>query len=483
MKMPMASEPNYVLRLTESLTERSCALRINPQDSTLPLSELLRRYFQRCPVHQLLKAGRITRASAETLEALQDLVYVASDDGVLGEMFKDVVFRQRGQVVALESAPKVAVTRAGDKEVSLIDIEIDRMNVRYDRNWAGFHTRRWERDPDLFSSFVMDSLRRDHPEDEIGAILQLVTGDQKIELLRSIARRIWESPFENYSRFIDRKIRFKTGDETVRNIIDGGGGICAEKVQALKFLTDHYGLRSEYLIAGPGTHQPVPEARLRELLNTFDFSFAKRDMRYWDHTALLYILDGTTILVDATNGNIPFLFLENEAAESLLGYDDKSPLNVRMTVRDEDFYYHRVAQDIPENLFFALEGWITDADLMQVFENELGLYISEDWFVTPIAFTDSAEYVELKRKYLQVCGRAGLDCSVSDTWTLDTPLGRRFVEQEAETSQKILLAKDHLLRRYDEWDGGGHQTALVTVALRESSRGRPAEQKATTADV
>ena len=103
--------------------------------------------------------------------------------------------------------------------------------------------------------------------------------------------------------------------------------------------------------------------------------------------------------------------------------------------------------------------------------------------MTPIAFKDSAEYDELKRKYLDVCGRAGLDCSVSDGWTLDTPLGRRFAEQEAETSRKILLAKDHLLRRYDEWDGDGHQTALVTVALRDSSRGRPAEEKATTADV
>ena len=408
----------------------------------------------------------MTAASAETLETLQDLVHVASDDGVLGEMFKDVVFRQRGRVAALESAPKVLVTRVGDKEVSLIDVEIDRMDVWYDRNWAGFHTRRWKRDPDLYSSFVMDSLRRDHTEDQTDAVLELATGEQKTELLRSVARRIWESPFENYSRFVDRKIRFKTGDETVRNIIDGGGGICAEKVQGLKFLTDHYGLESEYLIAGPGTRGPVPEAKLRELLTTFDFSFAKRDMRYWDHTALLYTLDGTTILVDATNGNIPFLFLENEAAESLLGYDDKSPLKVRMTVRDEEFYYHRVPQDIPQDLFFALEGWITDADLMQVFENELGLYISEDWFVTPIAFTDGAEYDELKRRYLDVCDRAGLDCSVSDGWTLETPLGQRFAEQEADAAEKILLARDHLLKRYDWWDGDGHRVGLATVALR-----------------
>ena len=462
----MAREHNYIFQLTDSLTDRSCALRIDPQDATLPMSELLRRYFQRCPVPRFRKEERMTAASAETLETLQDLVYVTSDDGVLGEMFRDVVFRQRGRVAALESAPKVVVTRVGDKEVSLIDVEIDRMNVWYDRNWAGFHTRRWERDPDLYSSFVMDSLRRDHSEDETDAVLELATGEQKTELLRSLARRIWESPFENYSRFVDRKIRFKTGDETVRNIIDGGGGICAEKVQGLKFLTDHYGLESEYLIAGPGTRGPVPEARLRELLTTFDFDFAKRHMRYWDHTALLYTLDGTTILVDATNGNIPFLFLENEAAEGLLGYDDKSPLKVRMTIRDEEFYYHRVPQDIPQNLFFALEGWITDADLMQVFENELGLYISEDWFVTPIAFTDGAEYDELKRRYLDVCDRAGLDCSVSDGWTLETPLGRRFAEQEADAAEKILLARDHLLKRYDWWDGDRHRVGIATVALR-----------------
>ena len=153
-----------------------------------------------------------------------------------------------------------------------------------------------------------------------------------------------------------------------------------------------------------------------------------------------------------------------------MGYDDKRPLTVRMTVYDEDFYYHRVAQDIPQNLFFALEGWISDADLMQVFENELGLYISEDWFVTPAAFKSDAEYDEMKRRYLQVCDRAGLECAVSDGWTFDAPLGRRFSEEEAETSDKILLAEDHLLARYDEWDGGGHRAALVTVALRSDMK-------------
>ena len=466
----VTDQENFILQLTDSLTRRRCALRVDAQAARLPLSQLLQTYFQRCPVDQLLKEGRATEASLQTLGTLQDLAYAVSDSGRLGDELKGVAFKQQGRIASLERPPTVDVTHAGDKVVSLIDVEIDRSNVGYDRNWAGFHRRRWERRADVCQNFVLDALRVDHSKDEADAILQLATEEQKIALLHGLAKRIWRSQFENYSRFVGDKIRFKTGDETVRNIIDGSGGICAEKVQALKFLTDHYGLRSEYVIAGPNTPMPVPETELRELLDTFDFGFAKRLMRYWDHTALLYTLESATILVDATNGNIPFLFLKDGAADSLLDYDDKRPLSVRMTVYDEDFYYHRVAQDIPQNLFFALEGWISDADLMQVFESELGLYISEDWFIMPVAFKSDAEYDDLKRRYVQVCDRAGLECAVSDGWTLDAPLGRRFSAEEAETSDKILLAEDHLLTRYDQWDGGEHNAALVTVALRTDGK-------------
>ena len=460
------TEENLVLQLTESLTGRSCALRIEANAAKLRLSELLRTYFQRCPVRLLVNEGRMTASSSETLQAFQDLVYSISDSGRLGDVLKGVVFRQGGEPAPPESPPKVSKFRARGKDVSIIDVEIDRMNVGYDRNWMGFHRRRWERHVGLYEAFVADALRTDHICDHVEATLRPATEEQRIALLHSLARRVWGSQFENYSRFVGDKIRFKTGDETVRNIIDGRGGICTEKVQALRFLTDHYGLRSEYVIAGPNTPTPVPEAELRDLLNTFDFGFSKRFMRYWDHTALLYTFDDTAILVDATNGNIPFLFLKNGDAEGLLGYEDKTPLKVRMSVHDEAFYYHRVAQDIPENLLFAMEGWIYDVDLMQVFENELGLYISEDWFVMPIAFKSDAEYDSLKHRYLQICDRAGLACDVSDGWALDTPLGRQFSEEEAEVSKSIELAGDHLLGRYDDWEGDGHDGAIVTVALR-----------------
>ncbi len=210
----------------------------------------------------------------------------------------------------------------------------------------------------------------------------------------------------------------------------------------------------------------MPVEKLRELLTTFDFRFAKRYMRYWQHNALLYDVDGVRVLVDVTNGNIPFLFLQDAAAEQILGYRNKVPITVKMVESEEDFFYHRVPQDIPENLFFALEGWWPFSDLMQVFENELGLYLSSEYYVTPIAFKSEKEFHQDKQEYLNVCQRAGLELSVSDSWTLDSPLGEKLLKAEHQISDKILLARDHLLARLDECDGPGHESGLVIMKLR-----------------
>ena len=220
------------------------------------------------------------------------------------------------------------------------------------------------------------------------------------------------------------------------------------------------------MIAGADVPEPVPEGKLRELLTTFDFRFSKRQMRYWQHTALLYRIGGCQVLVDATNGNVPFLFVRGAEAGRLLGYADKHPVRVRMAVHAEDFYYHRVAQDIPEKLFFAMEGWIPYVDLVQVFDNELGLYISEDFMATAIVYRTDAAYGELRSEYLRVCGASGLECAISQDWTLETPLGRRFAELEPAVAEKVLASRDHLLERYDDCHGARHDGGLVVISLR-----------------
>ena len=296
-----------------------------------------------------------------------------------------------------------------------------------------------------------------------------------MRFVECLARRIWRSPFENYSRFTGRKLVYKSGDETIDNILDGGGAICSEKVQALKFLTDHYGLESEYLIAGPDAPGPAPVDRLREILRTFDASFAKRYMRYWQHTALLYRIDGVEVLVDATNGNIPFLFLEGGDADRLLRCSHKRPLPVRMIEATEDFYYHRVPQDIPEDLFFALEGWMSYSDLMQVFDNELGLYLSAGYYVAPIAYRSEGAYQRDREEYLEICRRGQLRSSITREWTLDTEVGREFAESEPGIAGRVLAAREHLVCRLDQCDGPGHEAGLAVIELRHNSPFPPGE--------
>ena len=444
-------------------------MRIETNDASLPLEGLLDKYLKHAPISRLLQESRITQPSADALYAMQDLLYVSTDAGLLEGMFSGMAFKEGEEFLALDQVPTNHTVWVEDQETSIVDITIDRINLQYGRNWTGFHKRKWLRNESKFSGFVRDSLVERFGPHETEAILQLDSTRHKLMLLKGLAKTIWEGQFENYSRFIDKKLVYKSGDEAVDNIMEGAGAICSEKVQALKFLTDHYGLESEYIIAGENATGPVPVEKLRELLTTFDFRFSKRYMRFWQHTALLYDVDGATVLVDATNGNIPFLFLQDGAAERILGYQNKLPVTVKMVEADEDFYYHRVPQDIPEDLFFALEGWVSFSDLMQVFDNELGLYLSGEFYVMHLAFKSEKEFIRERQEYLNISQRAGLECSATADWKLDSPLGEEFSKAEPAVAERILRAGQHLLTRLDECDGAGHKAGLVIMKLRNQT--------------
>ena len=464
---------NTLLQLTDAITGRRCLVRIDPEEAALPLSRLLDRYLKRFPVRRLLEEGRVTVESSETLLSFQDLVYACSDGGELQGIYPGVDLVQNGKPLALDEPPASQPGRVGGVDVTVLDIGIDRTDAGYDRNWTGFHTRRWDRHADLYEGFVLDALLARYTESESEEILALESSAARRALVEALARRVWESDFESYSRFVEHKLPYKTGDETVRGIAAGDGGVCSEKVQALKFLTDHYGIESEVLIAGADAPGPVPEERLREMLDTFDFRFAKRHMRYWQHNALLYMIDGSTLLVDATNGNIPLLLLDDDESRSILAEEDKEPVIVRMALQTEGLFYHRVSQDIPEDLFFAMEAWVPDIDLIQVFDNELGLMISPGYFVTPVVYKSEDAYERLSGDYLEAARSAGLECEVAREWTLETRLGEEFAAESPRAAGKIMAARDHLLERYNRWEAAEHDAGLVVVALDVNGRELP----------
>ena len=139
-----------------------------------------------------------------------------------------------------------------------------------------------------------------------------------------------------------------------------------------------------------------------------------------------------------------------------------------MSIQRESFYYHRVSQDIVYDLLFAMEGWIPYIDLVQVFDNELGLYISSDFMVTAVVFRDERAFEKAASEYRAACSRAGRPCDVSPRWDLGSPLGEAFAAAHPRVAERVLDAREHLLARYDECHGADHEAGLVVIGLRGS---------------
>ena len=463
--MTTAAPRPVFLRWTDSLTGRSCVVRVADSDIGAPLAALVAKYLALARPRDLVDAGLALADSISDLEAIQDIAFSLSPAGALLGALPGAVYRRGIRELRPEDAPDAKAASVGGVPVSLLDISIDRSEVEPPRERTGFARRRWDRNRAAFQAFAEDAVRG-CGDDAESPPPSLDDSCGRLEFLRRLALAIWRSPFENYSRFTGRKIPYKTGDETVLNIIAGRGGICSEKVRALKFLTDEYGFESRYVFAGPDAAGPMPAERLRHALSRLDFAAARADMRYWQHTALEYIVGGERVLVDATNGNIPFMFARGSEADGILDEREPAPVRVRMGTYGEDFYYHRAPDDLAESLFYAMENYVPEIDLVQVFDNELGLAITRNFLISPIPYKTEREYGELARIYANLAAPRGLDFDVSPDWDLEGVAGRAFADDEPSAARAVMESREHLLRRYGRFEGGGYAMGLAAVRLR-----------------
>ncbi len=463
---PHAGRRPVFLRWTDSLTGRACTLRTADAHADAALGELVENYLAVERPRTLADAGLALPESADGLQTIQDLAFSLSDGGALLGMQPGAVFRSGLRELGADRPPPKTAAELDGVSVSLIDISIDRSEVESPRNWTGFARRRWDRNRAAFQDFVESAVFAAPRADDSRPPPSLDTAGGRVEFLRRLALAIWRAPFENHSRFTGREIPYKTGDETVLNIIAGRGGICSEKVQALKFLSDEHGFESRYVFAGPGAAGPLPTDRLRDILDRLDFDGARPAMRHWQHTALEYDVDGRRFLVDATNGNIPFLFAEGRELDGLLNEPAPAPLRVRMGTYEEDFYYRRAPDDLALALFYAMENYVPEIDLVQVFDNELGLVIAENFLIAPIPYKTEAEYADLERLYGELAAPLGLEHDASPEWSLEGAVGLAFAAGEPEAARGVLESQDHLLRRYERFEGAGYGMGLAAVRLR-----------------
>lgn len=442
------------LRWSDYLTGKTCTLRVEPEDIGTPITWLVSEYLAVGDASRLVSDRRLLPDSLDSFQALQDVTLTLSDDGTPGALIPGTVLRNGPRELNPGQSAPCEVVLLGDSYVHLLEVSIDRSETGYARNWTGFNRRRWDRNSDRFEQFV-----------------QRVTEsrqESELDFLRSVAKAIWDSPFENYSRFTGQRIPYKTADETLLNMIEGRGAICSEKVQALKFITDMRGLESSYVFAGPDAVGRLPSGDLRRLLETFDFRGSRSIMRFWQHLALEYVIEGRRILVDSTNGNIPFLFLGGPECDALLDSDFPRPVPVQMGTYSENFYYHRAPEDLALDLCYAMENYIPEIDLVQVFDNELGLVITPEFLVAPVPYKTEEEFQAMNALYQRLAAPDDLEVNVHPGWNLNGSLGELFRADEPEAADAILDSHDHLLERYDLFEGFGHEMGLAIVKLRAS---------------
>ena len=467
--MPSVTRDNRrtLLRWNDYLTGRTCTLRISDSDAKSPLSELTAKYLTDADPTRLLADGMILPESLETLLVIQDLSHRITDQGELTNLVPGTVFRSGVRELSPREVPPSAPAMVRDTDVDLIDLTIDRSETGYSRNWTGFSRRRWERSASEFESFVETSVRGmgGNEGDEGDEALSPEGHKSRTTFLKRVAKAIWDSPFENYSRFTGHRLRYKTGDEALMSIIEGHGAICSEKVQALKFVADRYGFESHYVLAGPDAPGPLPIDRLRNVLDTFDFRGAAPAMRYWQHMALEVVVDDESILVDATNGNIPFMFVRGPEVDRILDSERPRPIKVKMGTYPEEFYYHRSPDDLALDLCYAMESFIPEIDMVQVFDNELGLVITPEFLVAPLPYATDAGFHSLIDMYRRLADPRGLDFDADTDWRLEGPVGKRFSETEPEAAEMVLDSREHLLERYNSFEDERHEIGLAVIGL------------------
>lgn len=404
-------EPIFVLDLRDRSTGKQVALRLEHTEALLPLGELVGRLVRTRP-EDLVRQGRLAPAQADTLFRLQDLLFPVTDHGVPARRpYRGLVWRHQRDGFALDPARPARferVRRADGPDVLVLPLEADRHDVRYERNWRGFHARRFARFRPAIDRLLAQAL----PD---GIALDGAAAEQRF--LEAVARRIWQADFENYSRFLPPAIPLKTGDETVEHILAGRGGVCTEKVLALKLITDGFGLESRVVFAGPRTREPLPVAQLRRMLDElgeYDFTYARRFMRYWDHVALEYRLsDGSAWLVDPSNGNIPFLCAP--AGPYLDTDGERRSVPVCMLAVTEPVFYHRAPERLGLDFLFAWETWIADVDLLQVFDNQLGLLVGPEFYVTVAVWGSATKRAVARERWRSYAHAHGLAIGLDET--------------------------------------------------------------------
>ena len=400
-----------------------------------------------------------------------DSLFLLANDGTLGELIPGLQFRVGGRHCDRDHRLDVGPVR--------IEIEVDRSRTGYTRNWPAYLSRRWNLRADAYSRFV-ESLVNEACPDDLGSVLRLDAPDRVRRFLDVVARRIYTAPYETYSRYLEPGAPFRSCDQTLDRILEGDGGNCAEKAMALYFLAHAYGIPAEVVLGGEEASGKFPYRALRSILDerTFGAEATRDSQRYWQHYAILCRPSGNAeddVFCDVAGSNIPFLCLGAEEASAYLDPDRRTPIRVVITLEPIPLYYHRLAhrQDLPLDLYHAMENLIESIDVIHTIDNELGLLHTGDYWLGAVAYRGRRDLARIVSAYERFVNRAGrnprADMGFSPELTSARhPLLDQFVAAYPRGASRIQEA-DPRIRQRIQAAHPGSDMQYVIIKIRPNS--------------
>ncbi len=228
---------------------------------------------------------------------------------------------------------------------------------------------------------------------------------------------------------------------------------------ALYFIAHAYGIPAEVVLGGEEAAGKFPFRALRSILDQRDFESGSTDaQRYWQHYAILCRPSGNAeddVFCDVAGSNIPFLFLGAEEARAYLDPDRRTPIRVVITLEPIRLYYHRLAsrQDLPLDLYHAMENFIESIDVIHTFDNELGLLHTGDYWVGAVAYRGRREFGRIVGEYERFIGQAGLDPRADMGFARELVSGRhplldRFLAAYPRGADRIIAADPRIRRAH-----------------------------------
>lgn len=276
----------------------------------------------------------------------------------------------------------------------------------------------------------------------------------QLRVLFRLAEVVHAQPFENIFKTM-ANVSFCSGWEMWPRMEQGGGGICAEKTAALKFVCDVLGVATFYVAGSPYT---IPEDYELQLKRYVMAEGAEEQPIWIEHLLLGFTIGGKEYLTDVSNGNLPLLFLTGEDLRRYL----QAGYRGRMVYSVEHMNLKRISTWAGDALLTLCEFHVPGLHFQYIFDQALGLHISSKAYIG--AFFD---YGGIRTARYQ-----GHYTALAEELRLPRP---RFIHEgnmqslPDEALQKTLM---QVLERLREQYADPHYTGDFMFVIQPLNRGR-----------